>query len=429
MHEALLNPPISWWGLRAFLEHTREQFVQHTYPAPGCSEVHMIWTDSPCWITCWNGSNDYIRALQQPSIECIVAQHPWLENDCLMADIILPASTRFESLDISRDIGSGVFMSIYLEEHCIDPVGESLCDFDIVATIAEKFGLRDEYTQGLSFEEKQRLAFAASGVEQLIPWEEFKEKKYYVIPCDPRVKDVPPGLRKFAEDPKSKPLTTPTGLLEYSSTALEQHFPDDPERPPVPAWIEKGESHDERLSSERATKYPLLCMSNHPRWRMHAQADDITWTREISTMKIKGADGYLYEPVWLNPAEAAARGIKHGDIVKVFNEQGTVLGGAYVTERVRTRVAYMDHGARWDPIIPGRLDRGGAINTITPHNLTSKRATGMAVSGFLVEVAKVSEEEMAGWRRDYPEAFARAQSYDPATGVSLSGWLCAEADR
>ena len=45
----------------------------------------------------------------------------------------------------------------------------------------------------------------------------------------------------------------------------------------------------------------------------------------------------------------------------------------------------------------------------------------MVVSGFLVEVAKVSDEEMAGWRRDYPEAFAR--DYDAPTGVSLSGWL------
>ena len=84
-------------------------------------------------------------------------------------------------------------------------------------------------------------------------------------------------------------------------------------------------------------------------------------------------------------------------------------------------VAYMDHGARWDPIIPGEVDRGGAINTITPHMLTSKNATGMVVSGFLVEVAKVTDEEMAGWRRDYPEAFNR--DYDLATGVSLSGWL------
>jgi trimethylamine-N-oxide reductase (cytochrome c) len=421
VHDAILNPPVSWWGLRAFLEPAGEQFTNYTYPAPGCSEIHMIWTDSPCWITCWNDSNAFIQALQKPSIECVVAQHPWLENDCLLADIILPVSTRFEMTDIGNDLGSGIFVSVFLEDHCIDPIGESLNDFDVVAKIAEKLGLQEEYTLGSTHEEKRRLSFHASGVDQLISYEKLQEKQYYVVPCDPNVKDVPPGLSEFCKDPKNNPLTTPTGLLEYSSSALEKHFPDDPERPPVAKWVEKGESHDERLSSERARKYPLLCMSNHPRWRMHAQGDDITWTRELPTMKIKGHDGYLYEPVWINTQEAEARGIKHGDIVKVYNERGIVLGGAFVTERLMPRVAYMDHGSRWDPIIPGRLDRGGAINTITPHRITSKKATGMVVSGFLVEVEKVTDEEMAAWQRNYPEVFNR--KYEAATGVSLSGWI------
>jgi anaerobic selenocysteine-containing dehydrogenase len=421
VHDAILDPPISWWGLHGFCEPAGNQFTEHTFPAPGCSPIHMIWTDSPCWITCWNDSNSYVRALQHPSIETIVAQHPWLENDCLMADIILPVTTRFEMFDIGNDLGGGAFTTFYLEHPCIEPVGESLCDFDVVAAIAAKLGLHDEYTQGKTHEEKQRLAFDGSGMDDLVSWEELSEKQYFVVACDDRVKDQTPGLSGFADDPTTHPLATPTGLLEYSSSALERHFPEDPERPPVACWIEKGESHDERLSSERSADYPLLCQSNHPRWRMHAQGDDITWTREIGTMKITGPDGYRYEPVWLNPAEAEARGIAQGDIVKVFNERGAVLGGAFVTERLRTGVAYMDHGSRWDPIIPGRLDRGGAINTITPHNVTSKRATGMVVSGFLVEVAKVTDDEMAGWRRDYPGAFAR--DYDVATGVSLSGWL------
>ncbi len=42
----------------------------------------MIWTDSPSWITCWNDTNSYVRALQDPKIEFILAQHPWMENDC-----------------------------------------------------------------------------------------------------------------------------------------------------------------------------------------------------------------------------------------------------------------------------------------------------------------------------------------------------------
>ena len=48
----------------------------------------------------------------------------------------------------------------------------------------------------------------------------------------------------------------------------------------------------------------------------------------------------------------------------------------------------MDHGARLDPIVPGKIDRGGAINTITPLNTISKNAFGMTVTSFLVEVEK-----------------------------------------
>jgi trimethylamine-N-oxide reductase (cytochrome c) len=91
----------------------------------------------------------------------------------------------------------------------------------------------------------------------------------------------------------------------------------------------------------------------------------MTWLREIHTCKVKGQDGYLYEPVWLNPADAGDRGISDGEVVKIFNDRGALLAGAWVTERVRAGVVYIDHGARWDPIIPGELDRGGAINTIT----------------------------------------------------------------
>jgi len=162
-------------------------------------------------------------------------------------------------------------------------------------------------------------------------------------------------------------------------------------------------------------------MSNHPRWRLHAQCDDITWTREIQTAKVSGADGYMYEPLWLNPAEAEKRGIKHGDIVKIFNERGGVLGGAYVTQRLRPGVAYMDHGSRCDWIIPGELDRGGAINLISPEGTVSKNAPGQATSGFLVQVEKVGLAQIEGWRLKYPEAFEK--EYAPASGLRFNAWV------
>jgi len=179
--------------------------------------------------------------------------------------------------------------------------------------------------------------------------------------------------------------------------------------------------HDERLSSERAKKYPLLIVSNHGRWRVHAQCDDISWTREVLTCKVPGPDGYMYEPLWMHPPDAEKRGIKTGDIVKVYNERGAVLGGALVWERIMPGVVYMDHGARTDFIILGELDRGGAINTITPIGISSKHCAGQATSGFLVEVEKVSMTQMEEWKRRHPEAFER--EYDPASGPRFNAWV------
>jgi trimethylamine-N-oxide reductase (cytochrome c) len=134
-----------------------------------------------------------------------------------------------------------------------------------------------------------------------------------------------------------------------------------------------------------------------------------------------GPDGYKYEPLWLHPSEAEKRGIRHGDIAKIFNERGIVLAGAYVTERIMPGVAYIDHGARHDPIKIGEIERGGAINTISPEPGTSENCVGNAVQGYLVEVERVTGDEMDQWRRDHPEAFERG--YDPAAGLRFDSWV------
>ncbi len=430
VHDAILNGKVDWWGLYSFCGPVEEQWQQFHFPAEGCSKIHMIWTDSPCMVTCWNDGFRFVKALRSPEIECVVAQHPWLENDCYLADIILPVATKFEMDDIAEDCGGGIFVSVFREHAACPPVGESRNDFDCVAAVAKKISemLNDggKIYRAYTCNEKPvdrliELFWQGSGVAHLDVNDDFHKKDIFVMPADPDIQKTPAGLHDFYMDPKSQPLSTPTGLLEFTSTAIEKHFPDDQERPPFPKWIEKSELHDERLGGERAKKYPLLCVSNHGRWRFHANLDDITWNREVETMKIRAKDGYQYEPFWLNPVESEKRGIKHVDIVKVFNERGTVLGAAYVTERLIPCACYMDHGARFDPIDAERLDRGGAINLISPTAITSKTCTGMVVSGFLVEVQKVTDEEMETWKARYPEAFGR--KVDHACGVASTAGL------
>ncbi|MBQ1449880.1 MAG: dehydrogenase, partial [Eggerthellaceae bacterium] len=322
---------------------------------------------------------------------------------------------------------------VFHEYPACPPVGESLDDFYCVAAVAKKIDelLGNEnqdvymaYTgNDTSTQRCVELFWQGSGVAHLDVNDDFHNKDIFVLPCDPDIQDFklhPPGLRTFYEDPENHPLTTPTGKLEFTSTKLKEYFPDDPERPPFPKWIETSENHDERLSSKRAEKYPLLCMSNHGRWRFHANLDDITWNREVETMKIRAKDGYQYEPAWLHPETAKARGIQHGDIVKVYNERGVVLAGAKISERIQPQSVMVNKGSRSDPIAPG-FDRGGNINLISPAGPISKHCYSFAVSGYLVAVEKVTKEEMDGWVKQYPEAFERA--YDPASGSHYAGWV------
>ena len=147
---------------------------------------------------------------------------------------------------------------------------------------------------------------------------------------------------------------------------------------------------------------------------MHAQHDDVTWLREIETCKVTGPDGYKYEPIWVNPIDAGKLGLKSGDIAKIYNERGGVLGGVIVSERIIPGAIYQDHGARVDSIVMGEggLDRGGANNLIAPIPTTSKNTVGEVTSGFLVNIEKVDVFALA---EEYPEAFGR--DYDPDCGL------------
>jgi molybdopterin guanine dinucleotide-containing S/N-oxide reductase-like protein len=428
IQDAIFNAPLTFNGSGGQESPVEDQFIKYTYPIEkdkGGTEIHMIWTDTPCRITCWNDGNRTIQAFRSPKIECIVAQHPWLENECLYADVILPANTTLEVEDIVTNTRQGPhFQSVALQEQAILPIGESKSDYEVVLEIAKKLDMGEKFTEGKTTRDLEKEVFASMELDKRITWEEFEEKKYYVYPVAKDWEQDPPGFRRFYEDPEKNPLQTPTGKLEFYSERLESYFPDDKERPPYPKWIEKSETHDERLSSKRSTKYPLLVVSNHGRWRTHAQCDDISWTRETPTCKVTGPDGYKYEPLWINPQDANKRSIQDGDIIKVFNERGIVLCGACVWERIMPDVIYIDHGSRHDPLING-VDRGGAINYIAPNGITSKNCVGEATSGYLVDVQKVTEEDWREWRNKDPNAFDAAfkRIYDPGSGLLFDAWI------
>lgn len=462
--EALLSGHAEWYGSPAIVYvETSEQFQQNTYPTtkdsyiaalgsaspelarsqgktveeiqaaidykrehmPKFSKIHMLWSEKPCNMNCWDGGFRYQDAIRTDEVEFFVTNHQWLENDSLFADLILPVTTCVEDDDM---VGGSMIVSMRssaITPPGCDRVGESKSDFEIACELGERFGVRDQIDLGMSYEEWREFEFNNSRLGEEISWEDLNEKGFYFPKQDPNADELPAGMYLFYADPEANPLDTPSGKLEFWSQALADHFPDDIERRPMARWNiggskEDGYSHDETLWGERCKEYPLLMVANPGRWRVHVQGDDIKWFREIETMKVEGPDGYKYEPIWLNPADAEKRGIKNGDIVKLYNERGIILTGARLSERVIPGAVVVNKGSRVDPIAP-HLDRGGAANLISPENQVSKNCRGFAVSGYLVEAAKVEDTEMEQWKKDYPDAFDR--DYDPAIGINYSSWV------
>jgi anaerobic selenocysteine-containing dehydrogenase len=105
---------------------------------------------------------------------------------------------------------------------------------------------------------------------------------------------------------------------------------------------------------------------------------------------VKG--GYYWHPVRLNPSDAAARKIKTGDIVRLYNDRGSVLCIAEVTERMRPGVAHSYYGSgKYDPLEPGNpasIDKGGCVSILTPSRMMSKNVAGMSPNSCLVEIEK-----------------------------------------
>jgi len=435
-HHAILDGHCESWGSTAIAADVTDQFIKYSYPidaSEGGTECHMYWSEKPTNTSNWNNGFRFIDAIRDPKVEFYLVNHQWLEYDAQFADIILPITSKVEEYDLNSQISIGAERyALILEKQAIEPIGESRSDYQAAVAIAEKMEQYPEYegivqkrTQGRTIEEWVKYGYDNSRIQDIVSWEDFNERQIYMAPFNPDYREVKDVMQLFYLDPEANPLQTPSGLLEITSERLREHFPDDEERYPHPRYTpggpaSEGWTHDESLFGEKCKQYPILLECNHPRWRQHSQLENITWLREIRTMKIKGYDGYLYEPAWIHPTLAAAKGIEDGDIIKIWNDRGTVLGAAYVTERIQPNTVLQDHAAAVD-LITDNLDRGGSNNLISPAGPHSKNCWGMATTAFLVDIAKVTGDEMDGWRKAYPEAFAK--NYDPACGLVVEAFM------
>ena len=317
--------------------------------------------------------NKLLKAWSKP--ETIVVHEPWWTATARRADIVLPATTPFERMDLgsgSRD------RFIIAMPQIVTPVEDARNDYDIFAALADRLGFRPVFTEGRDIRGWVEHAYnvsksKAAELDVTLPsFSEFWRKGYVNIP---RPLEDYVLFADFRADPERYPLKTPSGKIEIHSEVIAGFGYD--ECPGYPCWIEPKEW----LGSKLAGRYPLHLLSSQPATRLHSQLDDGLVSR---ASKVKGR-----EPLWINATDAGRRGIANGTVVRVYNDRGSCLAGAVVTDAIRPGVLNLATGAWYDPDesdVHGAMDKHGNPNVLTRDEGTSRLGQGTSAHSCLVEV-------------------------------------------
>ena len=389
------------------------QFQRYEYPAPGYSKVKLYYKYGGSHFGTMPDGNRYARMYRSEELEFVVNQAIWMEGETKFADVILPACTNFERWDFSEFANCGGYIQhsfnqcnhrIALMQHkCIEPLGESHSDYQIFLDLATRLGRGALYSEGMTELDWCRRLFDATDLPRAVKWKDFVKKGYYVLPAPSPARRDPVSYRWYAEGrPKDTPELTPlpadysgvfreglqteSGKLEFESSSLKRYDPDDPERAPILKYVPSWEGPH---ATELYARYPLQLITPHPRHTFHTQSDGKAGTvNDVRDHRVL-VDGYYYWILRINATDAAARGIGQHDLVEAFNDRGSVVCAARLTERLAPGTVHSyESAATYDPVgEPGDSpDRGGCVNLLAPSRPMIKRSHSLAANSCLVEV-------------------------------------------
>ena len=215
------------------------------------------------------------------------------------ADIVLPATTQLEHLDVVKPYGH---YDMVANNPAIRPLGEAKPNTEIFRLLARAMGFTDP-----CFADSDE-AIAQSAIADDWDFDSVRSQGWKRI-------GVAKGIARFADGG----FDTPSGKVEFFSGTAQSLGLD-----PLPDYIEPLED----TRSELACRWPLAMISPPARNFLNSSFVNVT--------SLRAAEG---EP-WLDihPDDARARGIGEGSYVRVFNDRGSIELRARVSDRARRGV-------------------------------------------------------------------------------------------
>jgi len=218
------------------------------------------------------------------------------------ADILLPATTQLEHVDAHSAYGH---LYMLANNPAIAPLGEAKPNTEIFRLLAARMGYDDPCFKE-SDDAIAAQAFKRDDVRAVhFDWDALKQKGWQKL----NMPDAP-----FADGG----FPTPSGKCEFYSARMLADGLD-----PLPTYIAPYES---RASNPLlAAKYPLAMISPPARNFLNSTF--------INVQSLRSTEG---EPhLDLHPDDAAPRGIASGDAVRIFNDRGSFIAKARITDRTR----------------------------------------------------------------------------------------------
>lgn len=299
--------------------------------------------------------------------EFIVCSEIFMTSSAKYADILLPGISMLECENITMPWHYGDFLGF--SNKIIEPLYEGRFEYDWLSEVAERLGLKDEFTEGKSISDWLKSCYEnLRQKEQELPdYDSFKKAAFYQYQNTPSII----AFEKECQNPEAYPFPTPSGKIEifskkvYEST-FEEFFP------PIPRYVKAPEGFDDELSS----KYPLQLIGWHSKRRCNSIHDNNDKLHPIDPQML-----------WINPSDAAKRNIKDKDIVCIYNDRGQIQIPAFITDRIMSGVIALSQGAWYNPDTNG-IDTAGSINVLTSLK-TTPYARGNGQHTNLVEVTKI----------------------------------------
>ncbi len=300
----------------------------------------------------------------ESKVEFIVCSDLYLTPSAKYADILLPAISFAERWNLGETWGTGNY--VMLSEKLIEPLHEARDEYDWLTDVARKLGVEKEFTLGRS--QKDWIVAIVEESRKDTPgfpsFDELLAKRVHYFESTGYV-----AFKKQIEDPANNRFDTPSGKIELFSKRL--YDMKNPEIPAVPRYVASWEGPQDPLTG----KYPLQLITWKGKNRANSTFQLNPWEQAVQPQQL-----------WINPIDAAKRGLKKGDTVRIFNDRGITEIGIDITPRIIPGVVALQSAAWWRPG-PDGIDRGGCANVLSSTRMTPL-AHGNSHQTMLVEVSK-----------------------------------------